>query len=407
MSSQNLCTQCNKELQPKAAFCAQCGCAVASSEMRSEKSAVAALLLCLFLGAFGIHRFYVGKIKTGILMLITGGGLGIWVLVDLILIACCDFKDRDGKYLIFTKGKASPFKLVMLIIGSAVAAFIVYVVLLVTLVIYLTSPMTQAIQNQLAALRHGDIEKAYTYLASETTSTVSLENFKNYIARYPVLTQNTTASFPERKFENDKGYAKGTVESADGKKAVVEYLLAKENNQWKIVAIRVVEQSAATSKNSDGTLGYNDPTDHYSINYPGDWEYDQPNQASVAFSGKEGTPSYYSSVTIQMIPAKGKGGEYEDADAAIDDLKDQISSKTKNAKISDTSEMELPTNTDITGGSFIATYSYKGHSMKKMQVVLSGGKDGMIYSWSYVAPVEQYEHDLPIAKAMYESWKIK
>lgn len=65
----------------------------------SERNWVAALLLCIFFGVFGAHRFYVGKIGTGILMLITLGGFGIWVLVDLIIIICQDFKDKDGKVL--------------------------------------------------------------------------------------------------------------------------------------------------------------------------------------------------------------------------------------------------------------------------------------------------------------------
>ena len=63
---------------------------------KSEKGFVPTLLLCLLLGALGIHRFYVGKIGTGILMLITLGALGIWTLVDLIMIAVGSFKDKKG-----------------------------------------------------------------------------------------------------------------------------------------------------------------------------------------------------------------------------------------------------------------------------------------------------------------------
>ena len=44
----------------------------------------------------GIHRFYVGKIGTGILMLITFGGLGIWALIDIIIIATQKFTDSNG-----------------------------------------------------------------------------------------------------------------------------------------------------------------------------------------------------------------------------------------------------------------------------------------------------------------------
>ncbi len=61
----------------------------------SEKGFVPTVLLCFFLGAFGIHRFYVGKIGTGILMLLTLGGLGIWALIDFIMIVCGSFKDKQ------------------------------------------------------------------------------------------------------------------------------------------------------------------------------------------------------------------------------------------------------------------------------------------------------------------------
>src|SRR5688572_32078105 len=53
----------------------------------SEKSRAVALALCIPLGVFGAHRFYVGKIGTGLLMLCTLGGLGLWYLYDLITIA--------------------------------------------------------------------------------------------------------------------------------------------------------------------------------------------------------------------------------------------------------------------------------------------------------------------------------
>lgn len=63
----------------------------------SEKGFVPTLLLCFFLGGFGVHRFYVGKILTGLLMLFTLGGLGIWTLIDFIMIAVGSFKDADGR----------------------------------------------------------------------------------------------------------------------------------------------------------------------------------------------------------------------------------------------------------------------------------------------------------------------
>jgi len=54
------------------------------------------LLLCFFLGGLGVHRFYAGKVGTGILMLLTLGGLGIWTVIDFVIIACGSFKDAKG-----------------------------------------------------------------------------------------------------------------------------------------------------------------------------------------------------------------------------------------------------------------------------------------------------------------------
>ena len=61
----------------------------------SDKGFVPTILLCFFLGALGAHRFYVGKIGTGILQLLTLGGLGIWVLIDFIIIVTGSFKDKE------------------------------------------------------------------------------------------------------------------------------------------------------------------------------------------------------------------------------------------------------------------------------------------------------------------------
>ena len=102
------CTKCGHIVHETARACPQCGAPPYSApavrrdappavrEGVSPKSRLMALLLCLFLGSLGIHRFYVGKTGTGILWLCTLGLIGIGSLIDLILIAAGSFRDSTG-----------------------------------------------------------------------------------------------------------------------------------------------------------------------------------------------------------------------------------------------------------------------------------------------------------------------
>ncbi len=66
----------------------------------SHEKKLTMVFLCHFLGWFGVHRFYTGKTLSGVLMLLTLGCAGIWVLIDMGLIIMGRFTDKEGRPIV-------------------------------------------------------------------------------------------------------------------------------------------------------------------------------------------------------------------------------------------------------------------------------------------------------------------
>jgi len=107
-SSVVYCMKCGAAMEKQDRFCRQCGgdataavspgaAAPAVPVNVSDKKRLVAAILCFLLGVFGVHRFYAGKVGTGVLWLFTLGFLGLGMLADLILILAGEFKDSDGR----------------------------------------------------------------------------------------------------------------------------------------------------------------------------------------------------------------------------------------------------------------------------------------------------------------------
>jgi TM2 domain-containing membrane protein YozV len=221
---------------------------VSDNLQRSNKSAITALLLCIFLGVFGIHRFYAGRFWTGLLMLITLGGFGIWVLIDIIIIASCAFKDGKGRTLEFVKSSGSLVKRVILILLAIFLGFILFASLLISLVFYATKNVVATVNEQLAALQAGDIDRAYSYTSKEFQKNTPMDKFKIFLAKAPMLQKHKDVSIPARKIENDTGEVKAEVVGDDNKTYTVNYKLVYEDGHWKIININVILLPLASDK---------------------------------------------------------------------------------------------------------------------------------------------------------------
>ena len=70
-------------------------------EEYSTRSRTTAFLLSLFIlfALGGVHRIYAGKVWTGILQFLTGGGFVIWQVIDMIMLLCGAFRDKEGRII--------------------------------------------------------------------------------------------------------------------------------------------------------------------------------------------------------------------------------------------------------------------------------------------------------------------
>jgi hypothetical protein len=96
------CYNCKAETSGNTAICMQCGVGLkGDNSIQGEgKDWLTTLLLSIFLGGIGVHRFYTGHTGIGIVQILTLGGCGIWTLIDVIMIATGSFKDAKGNFLV-------------------------------------------------------------------------------------------------------------------------------------------------------------------------------------------------------------------------------------------------------------------------------------------------------------------
>ena len=100
-AGERYCHNCRAETPSSGSICMKCGVSLSKTSLPGEgKDWLTTLLLCFFIGVFGVHRFYTGHTAIGVVQLLTLGGCGIWVLIDFIMIIVGSYKDAQGNLLV-------------------------------------------------------------------------------------------------------------------------------------------------------------------------------------------------------------------------------------------------------------------------------------------------------------------
>ena len=102
-----------------------------------------------------------------------------------------------------------------------------------------TQGISDVAKNQLRALKNDDIESAYALTSTAFQADTSLDKFKEFVSKYPILKEFKRIRFVEKRVDDGTGYLNGQLIGEDGSKTKIEFQLTKEDKVWKIQAIRL------------------------------------------------------------------------------------------------------------------------------------------------------------------------
>lgn len=125
---------------------------------------------------------------------------------------------------------------IVLIVAAAAA---VVIAAIVYIAISATNVLVEPVARQLAALKAGNMEAAYSETSEAFRQATSQDAFRKFIDEYPILKDAADHSFPTRNITNGEGYLRGSLTSSTGGVTPIEYRLVKENDAWKIIYINV------------------------------------------------------------------------------------------------------------------------------------------------------------------------
>lgn len=125
---------------------------------------------------------------------------------------------------------------IALMVAGGVAAAIAAIVFIA---LWATSGIVEPVERQLAALKAGNMDAAYSETSEAFRQETPLDEFTTFVGQYPILREHASYSFANRSINNGVGELTGSLTSATGGVTPVQYRLVKENDAWKIIYINI------------------------------------------------------------------------------------------------------------------------------------------------------------------------
>ncbi len=313
----------------------------------------------------------------------------------------------------------SLFKKIAMWLGIFIGSGLCFLLGLYLIATLLTSGLKSPIEKQLAAIRAEDAALAYSYTTKGFQANTSFEQFKKFINEYSGLRNNASISFEDREISDGVGIVSATLKSRGGSKTPIRYRLIKENDQWKIEGMVInpdaskesstkssdtSEPTAVSTTSTDLTNYYQNQRYSFSIRYPANWSYVEIASYGVAILGPQNTASKKSSVTAQYVGSQRRTSVQQ----LIENGKNSLLKKAGSFQIEE--DGMLPPST-ITNPNYQARYTLYSFTMnnqptKQMEIIYFTNPNRAKYVIDYISSAEQFDIDLPIAKAMITSFVI-
>ncbi len=315
-------------------------------------------------------------------------------------------------------------KKVAMWVGIFIGSGLCFLAILFIAASVLTSGLKKPIEKQLAAIRTEDYASAYAYTTRAFQDATTFEAFKKFVNDYSALRNNESISFDERSIEDGVGVVHATLISRSKAKTPIYYRLIKENDVWKIenmvinpdpdIDSQISSRGKVKAENTHETVAtetthheptaithtFNEPRYHFSIGYPGDWQTYQPASGMVVFVDKNNPDAGQVSLSLQTLATYRN----RSVDKVVAEIGKALNQNATDVQFVDDASIPTLQGKLYQGRYVVYSFTLNNQPMSQLSVIYFKKPSKAMYFLQFIAPLAQFNKQLPIVKSMVESF---